>query len=298
MKVKEVGTRGLLVTFEDPYFTTLYVIKGVQNIFFCDTFLGPDPINALLEYLGHEINNKNILIFNSHADYDHIWGNCHPSFKKQLIIAHKRSIDRLNTEGKAFLEKYAQHQQGNVYLVYPTLLFSDSLVFREEEIEIHFTPGHTEDSASVYDRLDKTLFVGDNIECPLPYINSLRLNEYAETLKSYFNFDTKYIITGHTDLLTNTKLLEENLDYVENFKRLTIKDKHIGSIEAKKTHFTNCQVIAKKFQDTGNLKKAEQYFIESKHTLNKLKATLKKELYESQLKTIKQALEQIKINKP
>ncbi len=57
--------------------------------------------------------------------------------------------------------------------------------FAEEGVEFYFTSGHTEDSCSCFDHIDKTLFVGDNVESPVPHINELNVTAYVSTLEEY-----------------------------------------------------------------------------------------------------------------
>ena len=72
MKVQEIGTRGLLFTFDDPYKTNLYAMNGEKFLFICDTFLGPDSMNEVIVELKKKgFFPKPVIVFNSHHDYDH-----------------------------------------------------------------------------------------------------------------------------------------------------------------------------------------------------------------------------------
>ena len=74
MKATKVGTRGFFFSFDDPYFTTIYVISGKNRIFICDTFLGPDPMKEVLNFLDKEgVKDKEIVVFNTHYDYADIY---------------------------------------------------------------------------------------------------------------------------------------------------------------------------------------------------------------------------------
>ncbi len=242
MQVTEVSDRGLLFTFDDPYIGNVYVVVGETSLFVCDTFCGPEPMRELMTQLSKRYSlPSRLIIFNSHADYDHIWGNCH--FEGKLIIGHELCRKRVITEWENVLEKYSSHQRGNVFRLPPNMTFREKLDFAEEEIEFFHTPGHTRDSASCFDKRDRVLFVGDNIESPIPYINQMNIQEYKATLGGYLQADAKLILSGHDPPQDNLDLVRANLEYVTDFGRWTVD---IGSLKdrARETHLMNVVRVA------------------------------------------------------
>ena len=217
MKVKEIGTRGIVFTFYelDNCPTNVFVIQGQNHTFVCDTFLGPDSMEEIKNYLRYNYEEKPFIVFNSHSHWDHIWGNCAFS---SLIISHTLCREIIVKEGESELREYEQYKQGEVKISLPTLTFNHSISFPDEGIEFFYTPGHTKDSASCIDSVDNTLFVGDNIETPLPYLYYKNLTEYAHTIQKYLNMKADTIIPGHGKLCDES-LLHENLEYVEAFIR-------------------------------------------------------------------------------
>ena len=217
MKFEKVGNRGLLFSFEDPYLTNVHVILGIDHVFVLDTFLGNDSMERVLSIIteqGHE--GKQIIVFNSHADYDHYWGN--GAFKDATIVGHEQCKTRILAEGEASLVKHADHQRGEIELIPPNRTFQETLRFEEEGVKFFHTPGHTLDSASCYDRVDKVLFVGDNVESPFPYLNHVNFDQYIRTLKSYLKVDWKYIVAGHDPLMKKPDLIKQNIDYLQKFR--------------------------------------------------------------------------------
>jgi len=160
--------------------------------------------------------NKPVVVFNSHADYDHYWGN--GAFKDATIIGHERCKARILAEGEASLLKYADHQRGEIELIPPNRTFQETLRFEDDGVRFFHTPGHTLDSASCYDEQDKVLFVGDNVESPVPYLNHVNFDQYIQTLKSYLEYDWKLMIAGHDKPLKNSDLVKKNIDYLRNFR--------------------------------------------------------------------------------
>lgn len=217
MNVERIGNRGLLFSFEDPYYSNVLVILGENHVFVLDTFLGNDSMKIVQNKIAEEgYAGKPIVVFNSHADYDHYWGN--GAFKNALIIGHELCKARVLAEGEASLEEYADHQRGEIELIPPKRIFQETLIFEDEGVKFFHTPGHTLDSSSCFDERDGVLFVGDNVESPLPYLNHVNFDQYIRTLKSYLEFDWEYIIAGHDPPFTGPDLINLNIDYLQRFR--------------------------------------------------------------------------------
>ncbi|TFF67029.1 MBL fold metallo-hydrolase [Candidatus Thorarchaeota archaeon] len=242
MQVTEVSERGLLFTFGDPYTGNVYVITGESSLFICDTYCGPDPMRDVMTRLSKKYDlPSRVIVFNSHADYDHVWGNCY--FEGQLIVGHELCRERIIQEWDEVLEKHLEHQRGNVIRLPPNITFKERVRFEEEEVEFFHTPGHTRDSSSCFDRRDNILFVGDNIESPIPYINMMNIEDYRTTLGRYLNSDAEMILAGHDPPQDNTELVRSNLDYVTDFGRWAV-DLDSLNRKAQQVHLINAiQVI-------------------------------------------------------
>ena len=93
-------------------------------------------VNQILDYLKEQsILSKPFVVFNSHADYDHVWGN--HVFKDSDIIAQELSPEIFQREGEEILEKYGEHKKGEVILTPPNKLFKDKIIFEDQSILWH-----------------------------------------------------------------------------------------------------------------------------------------------------------------
>lgn len=254
-----------------PYHTNLYAIDCPKRIFIIDTFLGPEPMEEVKSQLNKEgITEKPYIVFNTHADYDHFWGN--QSFEGSIIIAHEQAFKRVRTQGKQGLHQYSAQAIGTVRLTPPNLVFRKRIAFIEEGVEFFYTPGHTGDSSSCYDSNDKVLLPGDNLEAPYPYINLLNLKEYTQSLEEYKRLETKAIIPGHDPPQYDGKLLNENLAYIHN-----ITSGHID-IEAMdqrrlRAHYPNTVRLAELYLEKSDAKKARSYYEEALKVLKLLESS-------------------------
>ncbi len=227
MNVEELGSRGLLFTFPDfipfpqvPMPIQIYVIKGKKNLFICDTGANKDQLILVKEYLEeNQLFTKPIIIFNSHFHLDHISGNgllhgaqiiSHISCREKMV----NTIEKINRESKSRLEDKS--------IAYPTIIFQEKLVFPDDNVEFFYSPGHSEDSASCYDQLDKIIYVGDNLVDPIPYLTWHRIDKYISTLQKYLKIETNTTILGHGIVLDDVSLIDKTINYIEEFRDFNV----------------------------------------------------------------------------
>ena len=271
MKVQKVGSRGYVFTFEDPYKLNIYVINGEEYIFICDTGFGSDSVNEILDYLKIlDIPSKPFVVFNSHADYDHVWGN--HVFKESEIIAHELSPEIFQKEGEEILKKYGEHKRGEVILTPPNRLFKEKIVFEDEGVEFYHSPGHTLESSSCFDHKEKILFVGDNIESPFPYVNFLNLENYCDSLREYLTRNAKVIISGHDEVMFDEALILNNLLYLETIQTKKIDRKNFTK-QQRGIHFQNISRISELLKDKGDKNTAQRYYEEALGILKEAEMT-------------------------
>lgn len=224
LKINKISDNTIIFSFFDEFIadtTNIMIFIGKKNIFVCDTFLGPDSITEIQQYLkenySNSLKNKKVVVFNSHSDWDHIWGNCSEWFTNSLIISHYNSYFLQKNEAVSKLEELSKHSRGKVKIKLPNLLFDTKIEFPEDNISFFHTPGHTKGSASCYIENKDILFVGDNLEEPLPYIYYYNegFTDYISTLKKYLSLNPKIVIPGHGKI-SNLNLIQDNLKYIRN----------------------------------------------------------------------------------
>jgi glyoxylase-like metal-dependent hydrolase (beta-lactamase superfamily II) len=214
MRVDPIGERGQIVSFPELGCTNLYLIYGPRHTFLCDTYLGPDPMEEIKALLATQGRTQPVIVFNSHKDWDHVWGNC--AFPNTTILATEQCAANLRSQFGAELTEFGVWAKGDIVPAFPTLLFTGQLFFPEDEVLFFSSPGHTNGSASCFDLQDSVLFLGDNVEYPLPYLYSRDLISYIETLTAYLRRNPRAIITGHGERETMTlDLVRANLTYIK-----------------------------------------------------------------------------------
>lgn len=136
---------------------------------------------------------------NTHFHWDHVWGNC--AFAAE-VIGHEQCRTLLEENWEAQLDKQKKFLRGRVERRLPTITFEQRLCFPEERIELFYSLGHTRDSISLYDQEERILYVGDNLEQPLVYVEDPDLKTYLKTLETYETYRPKLIMVGHSTKLT------------------------------------------------------------------------------------------------
>jgi len=284
MELHWSGERNLTVAFQEPFYTTTHLIFGDHRVYVCDTFLGPDSMKDVAKIIkdnGH--NEKPVVVFNSHADWDHMWGNCF--FDDAMILSHRECRNRMAIEWDEELKKNQEHQRGKVVLARPTHVFDEKHIFEDDGIEFFHSPGHTVDSSSCYDQKDKVLFVGDNVESDLPYVNTLDFDIYISTLESYLARDWTYIVPGHDPVQTNDVLVRSNIDYLKCLIDWQV-DLDILTQKGLDVHLYTLSKLAKKIVQSGIQSKAKSHYEEAIGVLERMESSEKTSNYLNEFRRV------------
>ncbi|MBN2149925.1 MAG: MBL fold metallo-hydrolase [Candidatus Lokiarchaeota archaeon] len=242
VKSTRISNRCVVFSFDDladaaP--TNVLVILGSRHVFVCDTFLGPDSMALVAEEVRKHHSNNPWIAFNSHADWDHHWGNCY--FKDATIVSQEATRDMIKASGKAELATFKAHARGEVVVTPPNEVFLGRLRFPNEGIEFVHTPGHTADSSSCIDLIDKVLYAGDNVEVPIPFLTTPDLDSYIETLEDYLGLDVAHVVPGHGTIVATKELVAQNLAYIKSLKKGGVVA--VDSPRWKATHDQNERVL-------------------------------------------------------
>jgi len=198
MQVKAIKNRCIMFSRKiDDWDLNAYLIKGEKHNFIIDTCLGSVDFNFIKKFADRR---KQTLIINTHYHWDHIWGNT----KKYPVIAHSLCRKIILEKWDEMLGKFGQYANGKIEKALPDITFDSELYFEEDKIKLIYTPGHTIDSISVIDEMDKVLFAGDNIGDTVEEIAPIIYCEkslFLETLRLYEKLDFDTCVSGHNTVL-------------------------------------------------------------------------------------------------
>ncbi len=205
----QIGGRGTALQFDDGI--TLYLVPCSRFCLLCDTHLGPDSMDEVISYIRSRHLPDSLVIFNSHSDWDHIWGNCRCSGSP--IIGHEFCRERMIERGEWDLRENRHQTRGGVRITPPQVTFSERLVLEDEGIVFRHAPGHTRDSAVCADRPGRVLFLGDLVEDPIPYLDDGDLDRYLATLEAILTDEAEILLTAHSGV-AGRDLVARNMAYI------------------------------------------------------------------------------------
>jgi glyoxylase-like metal-dependent hydrolase (beta-lactamase superfamily II) len=202
----------------------VFVLVTERYVILVDTLLNATTANALVEYAKPYLTGRQLLVINSHADWDHAWGNQLFAGPHALypvpIIAHAAGTARYrDDETVAYLaEVRVEHPEifGDVILTPPTVTFTHDLWIDGGDLTLHLfpTPGHTPDHISIFIPEISTLLAGDATELPFPMPwDASNLPLLRASLQAMADLAPRQALYCHAPPEIGPQLLHDNIDY-------------------------------------------------------------------------------------
>ncbi|HVC81515.1 MAG TPA: MBL fold metallo-hydrolase [Chloroflexota bacterium] len=182
-----------------------------------DTMCTPAQAAAIMTHVAGELPGRQLLVINSHADYDHCWGNAvfaspggaYPA----PILGTQAAYERLvGPECAASLAKRQAEEPrfASVRLVPPTISFAGELRLDCGDLTLRLIPalGHSPDQIVVWIPEWRVLLATDAAEHPIPYVgNPATVQQLRRTLQDLVDLRPEIVIPCHggpsaPDLLT------------------------------------------------------------------------------------------------
>src|SRR5258708_27616643 len=160
-----------------------FIVVTERYVILVDTLINPQTASELLHIAGEFlVDGRQLLVINTHADYDHCWGNQLFTGPNAIypapIIGTRRCAERFFQQDTANLLQDMMEQEPDVYgdveLAPPTLLFDDQLIIDGGDLTLRLfaTPGHQPDHIAILIPEISLLLAGDAAESPFPFAES------------------------------------------------------------------------------------------------------------------------------
>jgi len=213
----------ILVCRNDGMVDTFIVVTQ-RYVVLVDTVINPTTARQMLAFARPHLAGRQLLVVNTHADYDHAWGN-------QLFVGPTAEFPApiIGTRACAaqfHLPAAATHLQemqaaepaifAEVVLTPPTILFDDCLVIDGGDLtlELFATPGHTVDHLAIYLPEIATLLAADAAELPFPLARTVDgLPAMRASLQKLADRQAKTVLYCHAPVTIGPSLIHANLAY-------------------------------------------------------------------------------------
>lgn len=207
-----------------------FALVTQRYLILIDTMSTPELSAEIMGLLSRECEGRQLLVINTHADYDHCWGNATFATPGGAfpapIIAHTLCLARMRSaEARASLERRqkADSRFANVRLVEPTIIFDERLCVEGGDLSIECfpTPGHTEDHITLWVPELRLIFAGDAAEHPFPHVDDGEsLPILLRSLERIAAFEPVAVLPCHGGT-SSPDLPARNLAYFATVERLT-----------------------------------------------------------------------------
>ncbi|MEZ4867581.1 MAG: MBL fold metallo-hydrolase [Caldilineaceae bacterium] len=219
----------ILICRNDPL-VDVFIVVTERYVVLVDTVINPATARQMLAYARpHLTPHRQLLVVNTHADYDHAWGNqifAGPSAEAPApIIATQLCAAQLTAADAqaALRERQASEPLifGEVRLTPPTVLFADHLVIDGGDLTLQLlaTPGHTPDHLSIYLPEIGTLLAADAAELPFPMARTTAgLPIMRRSLRQLAALRPQHVLYCHAPVTCGPALLQANIAYFDELE--------------------------------------------------------------------------------
>ena len=190
------------------------LVCGRDQAVLVDTLSRPADLVEVRELIA--VQGRPLLVVNSHADWDHWWGNA--AFSQAPIIAHRLTQLRQQREGKRALAAQQRKDPSRftgVTLRPATIAFDGQLALDLGDLHVELSPlpGHTPDCIVAYLPERRLLFAGDAAEDPIPLVGEGPVAGWPELLLEWSR-RARTVVPAH-GRISGPELLERNAAYLQ-----------------------------------------------------------------------------------
>jgi glyoxylase-like metal-dependent hydrolase (beta-lactamase superfamily II) len=202
-----------------------YVILTERYSIVCDTMLCPADVAFMMEITQQDLAGRPLLVVNSHADWDHTWGNVYFTGKRAApILAHTYGLTRMQSvETQAELAEFQQRYSifQDVVVTPPTITFEQGLTIHGGDltVELFSAPGHQPDHIAAWIPELRLLLAFDALENPIVCLNTPEgVPQTRATLERMLTLHPERVLCSHGKG-SSPDLVKANLAYLLEMER-------------------------------------------------------------------------------
>ena len=203
-----------------------FIVVTTYYVIVVDTMLNRATASALVAIAAPHLVGRQLLVINTHADWDHAWGNhvfagTNSAASAPIIASQqcaKRLRDPVMREELTSMCKETPGRFDDVRLTPPTLLFDQQFIIDGGDLtlELFATPGHTADHIAIYLPEIRMLLGGDAAELPFPFVESAEsLPLLRDSLARMAALKPAYALYCHAPVTSGPAVLAQNIAYFD-----------------------------------------------------------------------------------
>jgi glyoxylase-like metal-dependent hydrolase (beta-lactamase superfamily II) len=207
-----------------------FIITTQRYVVIVDTMINGTTGQKLLAVAREKlVNGRQLLVVNSHADYDHCWGNMvfggETAVQFAPIIGSKLSVPLFDQpEVQETLKQFQEREPdifNEVVFVPPTVQVDGCLLIDGGDLtlELFPTPGHTVDHYSLYIPEINTLLAADAAELPYSMARTVDgLPALRQSLAQLAALKAETVLYCHAPGTIGPQLLHDNKAYFDRLE--------------------------------------------------------------------------------
>ena len=224
------------MAFQYATLVTCFAVITERYAILLDTMINPATAQVMMDHVAPYLESRRqLLVVNTHSDWDHVWGNQVFSGADATypapIIASKACADKFRwpeaTDYLAEMQEKSPQTLGDVQLIPPTITFEEKLTIDGGDLtlDLFMAPGHTHDQIAIYIPEIRTLFAADSAERPYPAARKPQfMAQMRQTLADLLAYEADVVLCCHADDVDDA-VIRDNIayfDYLEQCCRVAL----------------------------------------------------------------------------
>jgi len=229
--VPNTGWDQRILAFKYKRIVTNFAVISERFVVLIDTLINQATAEVMLDAVQDALDSgRQLLVINTHADWDHFWGNMAfvgPSARHPApIIGHRLCRERiLGPQAQADLADLLPTNPAayaDVRLEPPTITFDGAFSIHGGDLtlELFHTPGHKPDHISIFIPEIRTLFPVDAAEDPLPFVlDAASLPLMRASFERLLSLEPETVLYHHALGSIRSDVIHQNIAYFDDIER-------------------------------------------------------------------------------
>ena len=209
-----------------------FAITTERYLVVVDTMVSRDSMETVMTTLAGDLQNtkRTLLVINTHADWDHVWGNglfVGPDARYPApIIGHRLTAEAMAApQARKVLDELQTEYPGAYDTAAwwpPTVRCDGELTIDGGDLTLQLvsTPGHTPDHLSIWIPELRLVLAGDAAEMPFPEVGGAdALPTLRASLERLESLQADMVLYSHAPGVTDPGLIRHNIRYFDELER-------------------------------------------------------------------------------